>query len=79
MSSCEKCWNDGGGDFVKYLDLVENRIPCTPEEQAGGTDANWCAGCNRATRHRYTGVCMNPWCRASPSMAGHDQRNISGG
>ena len=60
MPSCEKCWNDSGGNYSVYGQLIENRKnnPCTPEEQAGN-DAEKCPKCNRNTMHIYCHICMN--------------------
>jgi hypothetical protein len=37
VSACEKCWSDAGGDYARYLELLEERKnrPCSPEQQAG--------------------------------------------
>ena len=59
MSSCEKCWRDAGGDPARYHQLLDERKdnPCSPEDQAGGFDADWCPLCKRKTLHLYTQKC----------------------
>lgn len=67
MPTCEKCWNDSGGNPRVYARLTEDRNlshqVCTPEEQAG-TDADICPVCKRKTLHQMAHVCMNPDCIA---------------
>lgn len=66
MPSCEKCWRDAHGDPEKYRRLLEKRNAsgrkCTPEQQAGGEDAELCEFCGRRTVHVYSDVCMVPGC-----------------
>ena len=64
MSACEKCWRDAGGDPDRYHELLNQRkdSPCTPEEQAGGKDAEFCYHCHRRTIHLYTKKCTNSNC-----------------
>lgn len=65
MPGCEKCWDDafrrshfcGGNQVVVYHKLLKSR-KCTPEEQAGGTDAGYCPKCQKFTMHRVCNVCM---------------------
>lgn len=70
MASCEKCWGDAymrthtdpsKNQGEHYNDLIEERRknPCTPEEQAGEGDADFCTKCNKMTIHQYTKQCMN--------------------
>jgi len=56
MASCEKCWEESGGDSDKYHRLLKSRI-CTPEESAG-PNATQCPKCERRTLHQHVGVCM---------------------
>ncbi len=56
MASCEKCWQDSGGDQDVYAELIERRN-CSPEEQAG-LDATVCPQCGRKAVHQYVHVCM---------------------
>ena len=67
MSSCEKCWRDAGGNPDNYNHLVSMRNAtgrkCTPEEQAGGVDAEVCPKCKRHTVHLHTHKCVNPECK----------------
>ena len=60
MSSCEKCWEDAGGNSDRYTELVRARN-CTPEEQAGDS-ADDCPECKRKCLHQYTHRCMNKGC-----------------
>lgn len=59
MASCEKCWNDAGGNTDKYQRLIKERVtnPCTPEEQAG-TAAKLCPKCKSKTIHQFTNQCV---------------------
>jgi len=61
MASCEKCWQDAGGDPGRYSQLLEDRGGltggCTPEQQAG-PDASECPNCKRMTVHQHAHVCM---------------------
>lgn len=61
MASCEKCWQESCGDPDRYKDLLKIN-GCSPEEQAGGTEAKVCKKCNRKTIHVYVDRCMNPDC-----------------
>jgi len=61
MSACEQCWRDSGGDADRYSALLETQN-CTPEQQAGGNDADDCPKCKRKTVHLYTGRCMVVGC-----------------
>jgi hypothetical protein len=63
MASCEKCWNDAGGDPREYKRLIEERKnnPCAPEKQAG-LGATICPKCGRKTVHQSVKVCMVPDC-----------------
>jgi hypothetical protein len=60
MASCEKCWEEAGGDpdYYHHLLRVNN---CTPEEQAG-EGADECPRCHRRTIHCLTLECVNPQC-----------------
>jgi len=58
MPTCEKCWSDARGDLAMYEKLLDTRLPCTPEEQAG-PDAKRCPACGRMTLHQHCGKCMN--------------------
>lgn len=69
MPSCEKCWRDSRGELEAYEGLIESRT-CTPEEQAGSSDAVLCSWCKRYTIHRWAKVCMNPGC-GFESFSGH--------
>jgi hypothetical protein len=60
MASCEKCWEDAGGNPDVYKQLIKERN-CTPEEQAGEY-SEMCQLCNRKTIHQYTHKCINPEC-----------------
>ena len=59
MPSCEKCWEDAGGNYEKYTQLIEERKddPCSFEEQAG-REAAICEKCNRKTVHQHAKVCI---------------------
>jgi hypothetical protein len=68
MPFCEKCWRDARGEPTAYHKLLAERagdLACTPEEQAGGVDANTCELCGRKTIHMHVGCCMNPECEAA--------------
>ncbi len=69
MASCEKCWRDAHGDPDRYRELIEERKenPCTPEQQAGGEDAELCPVCNRKTVHYIVERCVNPECASNES------------
>lgn len=56
MASCERCWADAHGDAEQYLLLLQERPPCTPEQQAGA-HAAWCPVCGRKTVHQLAKVC----------------------
>lgn len=60
MPSCEKCWQEAGGDADVYTRLMQVRN-CTPEEQAG-PEATECPECKRRTVHQHCHICMNPAC-----------------
>lgn len=60
MASCEKCWEDAGGNATRYSHLIATRR-CTPEEQAGRR-AMECPKCGRRTVHQIVNVCMVPEC-----------------
>ena len=60
MVSCEKCWNDAGGNAQRYRDLIVERKdkPCTLEEIAG--DPGYiCPKCKRNTVHIHVKQCLN--------------------
>lgn len=61
MASCEKCWENAGGDFEKYKQLIKIST-CSSEEQAG-ENATVCPYCKRKTVHQYAKICMNPSCQ----------------
>ena len=56
MASCEKCWNEAGGDPKIYRELLKTNN-CTPEEQAG-VGAEKCPKCDRNTVHIYCHSCV---------------------
>lgn len=62
MPTCEKCWRDAGGNPDRYRELLKERDDrgekCTPEEQAGGEDAELCPSCGRKALHLWCNVCM---------------------
>lgn len=66
MPSCEKCWRDARGDAEEYARLLRERDEsgqvCTPEQHAGGDEAETCELCLRKTVHMYSGVCMVDGC-----------------
>ena len=66
MASCERCWNESGGNHKEYMELLKINN-CTPEEQAG-RGANMCRECGRATVHIYTHRCMS--CNALENSEG---------
>ena len=64
MASCEKCWQESGGNPERYSELIKIN-GCSPEEQAGGVDAEICPECGKKTVHMYVKRCMNPDCDAN--------------
>lgn len=77
MASCEKCWEDSGGDADMYHQLLEarenNGIPCSPEDQAG-RDAAWCPHCKRHTVHQHSKECMCCYRTLGPSAPSADEQ-----
>lgn len=65
MPSCEKCWEDAGGDPDLYRRFLRRRKQtgdvCSPEQQAG-EGASICPRCGRKTVHQHAGICMVPKC-----------------
>lgn len=59
MASCEKCWEDAGGNPDKYSRLIKLRAdnPCSPEDQAG-EGAEKCPTCGKFAIHIYCHECM---------------------
>lgn len=61
MASCEKCWENAGGNTALYNQLIKTST-CSPEEQAG-KNATVCPYYKRKTVHQYAKICMTPSCQ----------------